>query len=88
MKFRLKRHVTYGIQFKLYFSDVAFEDLKPILERASFIKEFNPGGGDDTKTWVLIEEKTKVAEQNKDRNIAIAIAKSIEGIPNNFIYPK
>ncbi len=88
LKFSMKRHVTYGIQFKLYFTGVDFEDLKPILGNTSFIKEFNPGGGDDAKIWVVINEKTKVAELNKNRNISIAIAKSIEGIPNNFIYPK
>lgn len=88
LKFSIKRHVTYGVQFKLYFTGVDFEDLKPILGNTTFIKEFNPGGGDDSKIWVLIEGKTKVAELNKKRNISIAIAKSIEGIPNNFIYPK
>lgn len=88
MNFNIKRHITYGIQFKLYFTGVAFADIESILKKTPFIKEFNPGGGDDTKTWVLIKDKTKVAELKKKRNISIAIAKSIEGIPNNFIYPK
>lgn len=88
LKFSMKRHVTYGIQFKLFFTGVAFADIEPILEKSPLIKEFNTGGGDDAKIWSVINEKTKVAELNKNRNITIAIAKSIEGIPNNFIYPK
>lgn len=88
LKFSMKRHITYGIQFKLFFTGVAFADLEGILKNTPYIKEFNPGGGDDTKIWVVIEAKTKVVELNKNRNFSIAIAKSIEGIPNNFIYPK
>ena len=88
IKFKMKRHVTYGIQFKLFFTGVAFADIKPILEKSSFIKEANPGGGDDSKIWVLLEAKTKVFDEHKGCNYSIAIAKSVEGIPNNFIYPK
>ena len=88
LKFRMKRHLTFGVQFKLFFSGASYEELKPILEKSSFIKEFNPGGGDDSRIWTLIQNKTKVTELKKNKGFSIAEVKSIEGIPNNFIYPK
>ncbi len=88
MRFKMKRHITYGVQFKLFFTDSSIDQLKPILEKSSFIKEFNPGGGDDCKIWTLISNKTKATELKKSNGFTIAEVKSIEGIPNNFIYPK
>lgn len=88
LKFSLKRHVTYGIQFKLFFTGVGYDEIKAILENTPFIKNFNPGGGDDTKIWILIENKTKVKDLNKNRSYSIAEVKSVEGIPNNYMYPK
>jgi len=88
LKFSMKRHVTYGVQFKLYFTGIPFPELKPMLEPVPFIKEITSGGGDQTKVYVLIKPQTRVSDLHHNRDYSINEVKSIEGIPNNYIYPK
>ncbi|MDC0584239.1 hypothetical protein OAO55_00765 [Bacteroidales bacterium] len=88
MHFVLKEHVSFGTQFKMFFTGVSFEKLEPYLSKVPYIKEVTSGGGDQSKTYVLLENNTPIHDIRKNKTRSIVEVKSIEGIPNNFIYPK
>jgi len=87
LKCTVKKHIEFGVQFKLYFSGAPFTELKAALERNAMIKEVSSGGGDVDKTYVLLHGTTEVTDPSNEQVYTIDEVKSIEGIPNNFIDP-
>jgi hypothetical protein len=81
----VKKHIEFGVQFKLYFSGAPFAELKAALERNAMIKEVSSGGGDVDKIYVLLHGATEVSDSSNGQAYSIDEVKSIEGIPNNFI---
>ena len=86
-KCTVKKHIEFGVQFKLYFSGAPFTELKAALEHNAMVKEVSSGGGDVDKTYVLLHGATKVSDSSVEKTYSIDEVKSIEGIPNNFIGP-
>lgn len=84
----IKRHVTYGVQFKLYFTGVSFEKLQASLADHVAVKEVRIDPANPKRVEVLLRDKTAVTDRKSEKKYHIKEVKSVAGELNNYIYPK
>ena len=84
----IKRHVTYGVQFKLYFTGVDYKKLQAALSDNAAVKEVRLDPDDPKRVQVLLRDKTEVTDRKSKKKYRIKEVKSMAGELNNYIYPK
>jgi hypothetical protein len=84
----IKRHVTYGVQFKLYFTGVDYGKLQDALAENEAVKEVRLDPDDPKRIQVLLRDKTEVTDRKSEKKYRIKEVKSETGERNNYIYPK